>query len=390
MIINKIKQKIRSVMRPKFIENIVEEGKFYPYRALLYYKTGWFLKDYKLDYKHTNEWEIIEIVKILNSLGFAVDVVDRGLTDFLPDDKYQLFIGLAAGDSGKYYADYARLLSSAVKVALCAGPEPTLSARLVREQYERFNRRHHTSIPTMREPTIDFDSFVEVSDALLVIGEENTFCPRSYSKHDIPIHTYLPGCSSNIRFIKKWLSMRDRKKFICFAGNGFICKGVDLVVEAFSRYPELSVHICGPDDEAGFFEVLGPIIECNDNIHYEGFVEVGSEKFESLASSCSYVIFNSSAEGVATSVTSMMIAGLVPVVNYETGIALDDFGLAINNGISRVDAVEKSILDAVSMSDEEYESSVYGTLNDSMKYTQQSFSVSFKMSILNIISKHLG
>ena len=45
------------------------------------------------------------------------------------------------------------------------------------------------------------------------------------------------------------------------------------------------------------------------------FSGVGEKVFWALFS-----IFNSAAEGVATSVTSVMIAGLVPIVNYETGI----------------------------------------------------------------------
>ena len=89
--LKKVARKISAYYRPLFVENIVGKQDEYPYRALLYYKTGWFLKNNNnLEYKQ-NEWEIIEIVRILNSLGCVVDVVDRGLSDFSPIDKYQLF-----------------------------------------------------------------------------------------------------------------------------------------------------------------------------------------------------------------------------------------------------------------------------------------------------------
>ena len=384
--LKKVARKISAYYRPLFVENIVGKNADNPYRALLYYKTGWFLKNNNnLKYRHTNEWEIIEIVKILNSLGFIVDVIDRGVLDFSPINKYQLFIGLAAGDSGKHYKKYAELLPSAIKVALCAGPEPKLSAQLVREQYARFNLRHKSHVPTMREPTIDFDSFAKSSDALLVIGEEGQFCYESYKRHNMPVYNYLPGCSSEIRFVHQWISMRDRTKFICFAGDGFICKGVDLVVEAFSRHPELTVHICGPDSEQVFFDLLGDTIKNSKNIFYEGFVNVGSKKFEDLASSCSFSIFNTAAEGVATSIASVMIAGIVPIVNYETGINLDTIKLGIKGNSDRLKSTEDAIIMASSLSDSDYKDAVMETILESKKYTQQSFSTSFKSSVSKIM-----
>ena len=381
-------RKILNYFRPLFIENLVGRQDEYPFRALLYFKTGWFLKKKNnLEYRHTNEWEIIEIVRILNTLGFVVDVIDRGALNFKPDDKYDLFIGIAAGDSGRHYKKYAELLPSAIKVALCAGPEPKLSAQLTREQYARFNLRYKSNLPTMREPTIDFDSFAKSSDALLVIGEKGQFCYESYQRHNMPVYNYLPGCSSEIRFLHHWVSMRDRTKFICFSGDGFICKGVDLVVEAFSKHPELSVYICGPDTEQGFFDVLGETIKTSKNIFYEGFVEVGGKRFEELVSSCSFVISNSSSEGCATSVATMMSAGLVPVLNYETGINIDNCGVYINNvkGGDRVFSTKMAALKASSLSNKNYAKLVSSSLKESEKYTQKSFTESFKLSLNKII-----
>jgi glycosyltransferase involved in cell wall biosynthesis len=385
MILIFIKRIKEYLARGKVFVGLTSEHHSYPKKALLYYKTGGFLISGKFNYNHTNEWEVFKIVEILNSLGYSVDVVDRGVLNFSPSDNYDMFIGLAAGDSGKFFLKYANLVPNAVKIALCAGPEPSLSAKLVSESYVNFNIQHQCNVPTMRVPTIDFNSFVEKSDALLVIGESDTFCPNSYMKHDKPIYTYLPGCSPKIRFIDEWIFQRDLKRFVCFAGNGFICKGVDILIDSFCRHPELSLHICGPDNESGFFEIYDQVIENSPNIHYEGFVEVGSKKFEELCSSCGYVAFNSSAEGCTTSVATMMIAGLVPIINYETGINIKSFGIEIENSGNKIDSTEKAILQAASMSRREYRDCVYKTLEDSIKYTQESFTTSFKMSLTKII-----
>jgi len=383
----KIKRRLTEITRPLLVRNLNFSNKVVNKKALLYYKTGGFLKKGVINYTHTNEWEIFKMVSVLNNLGYSVDIVDRNKKNFIPKNIYDLFIGLAAGDSGKFYKKYATLLPKAIKVALCAGPEPALSAKLVIEQYDRFNKRHGTNIKTMRVPTIDFNSFAAESDAILAIGESDTFCPDTYKIHNKPLYTYFPGCSPKIKFSQRWFQTRDMNKFICFAGNGFVCKGVDLVVEVFSKHPELTLHICGPDDEKGFFEVLGPTIKSCDNIIYEGFVGVGGKKFEELSSSCSFVIFNSSAEGCATSVTTMMTAGLVPVLNYETGINIDDCGIYIHNIDSkdRVDSTEKAALKACNLTKIEYAKLVSSTLKESEKYTQKSFTKSIGLAFKEII-----
>ena len=60
-------------------------------------------------------------------------------------------------------------------------------------------------------------------------------------------------------------------------------------------------------------------------------MQVGGKRFEELVDSCSFVIFNSNAEGCATSVAMTMSASLVPVLNYETGINIDNCGMYIHN-----------------------------------------------------------
>ena len=382
-------RRIANRYRPKYLENIGAEQENKPYRALLCYKTGWFLKSKNLEYGHTNEWEIINIISILNSLGFIVDVVDRGLVDYNPRDKYHLFIGLASGNSGKFFNKYANALSKAVKVALCTGPDPELSNKLVRERYVNFNLRHNSHAPTMRMIEIDFDSFAKSADALLIVGEEGQFSWDSYKRHNIPMYNYLPGCSSEIKFFNQWISTRDRTKFMCFSGDGFICKGVDLVVEAFSRHPELSVHICGPDSEEAFWDILGPKINNSSNIHYEGFVSVHSKKFEDLSSSCSFCILNTAAEGVVTSVTSLMLAGLVPIVNYQSGINVDNLKLRIKNDDDKIKSTEDAIISASKLSDRDYKDAVMKTIMESEKYSQHSFSTSFKSSVSKIMKDFL-
>ena len=47
--------------------------------------------------------------------------------------------------------------------------------------------------------------------------------------------------------------------FLCFAGNGFICKGVDVLIEAFLQTPDLNLSICGPNTEKAFLRPMKKI-----------------------------------------------------------------------------------------------------------------------------------
>jgi glycosyltransferase involved in cell wall biosynthesis len=356
-------------------------------RCLLYYKTDPFFNRKAVEkYGHTNLWEILEIVRLLNEHRFVVDVIDRTANDFLPEDIYDFFIGLGAGNSGKYFAKYAKVLKKATKVLYAAGPEPNLSNKLVKERYDQFRERTGIDAPYMRIITeVDFDKFSGLTDYIFCIGEPGTFSFESYKKHNRPCYSILPGTSPDIRFSEDWIPERDRKSFLCFAGDGFICKGVDLLVEAFEQMPDMKLYICGPDSEPAFFRAYGDLINRSNNIFYEGFVGVGSTKFHDLCSKCSFVILNSSSEGCATSVVTCLRAGLVPIVNHETSVNTGDFGFLMEDKTNIIEDIKMWVKHASNLDDQEYRRRVDGTVQESLKYTQASFTESFNNALENII-----
>ncbi|MCG7854044.1 MAG: glycosyltransferase [Methanosarcinaceae archaeon] len=268
------------------------------------------------EYAHPNIWELLEMIRLLNLFGFVVDVIDRSVDDFVPKDIYDLFIGLGSGGSGKYYMKYASLLKRAIKVLYATGADPILSNKLALEQYNRFYERTGIKAPPMRMRDIDFKKFIFLSDYIFCIGEENSFSFSSYKKYNKQIHPIFPSSNPHIKFSLEWLATRRPNRFYCRAGNGFIYKGVDLLVEAFRQTPHLELYISGPDSEPAFFEAYKAVINKAPNISYEGFISM--EQFNELCGSCSYSLSASASEGCSTSVTTSMRAGLVPIINYET------------------------------------------------------------------------
>jgi glycosyltransferase involved in cell wall biosynthesis len=371
----------------RFIRGLCDPKCSYDKRCLLYYKTEPFYNKKIVEkYTHTNNWEIIEITKILNKFGFIVDVIDRDVDNFYPEDIYDLFIGLGAGNSGKHFSKYASILKKAVKLLYAAGPEPGLSNTLVMNRYDQFRERTGVKAPYQRIITeVNFKEFIAATDYIIVVGEQNNFSFNSYLQLAKPVLSIFPSSSPKLGFNSKWLKSRSMNSYLCFAGNGLICKGVDLLIEAFRRMPQCKLHICGPKEISLFIAYSN----LPSNIIYEGFVKVGGKKYNKLNEECAYVILHSAAEGCATSVTTCLRSGLVPIVNVEVGVNAGDYGFLMTKTepAEYVDDIVETINKTSLLEKSEYKQRVYSTLKYSERFTQGGFQQSFSNVILEVLEK---
>ena len=376
-----------------FITGLNSGLKNLPHRALLYFKTDPFVcPDLVNKYKHPNVWEVTEIVAILNRFGFEVDLIDRSADDFLPDDVYELFVGLGSGGSGRHFGKYAKRLPRAVKILYATARNPLHGDQLTKERYQRFAERTKIQATPMRlRSEINIDEFARCSDYIFCYGEKSSFSYQSYERYGKPMFSIMQGISPKVRFSPAWLNTRKRNRFICFSGDGFIWKGVDLVVEAFLKVPECDLVICGPDSDKAFFDAYGKAIAESPNIRYEGFLDVGGERFEELCAQCSFVIFCGFSEGCATSVTTMLGAGMVPVLSAGTGVNVGEFGFSIvgEEDSIMIDDMVKTVRNVSTMDHDEYVWRVLRTLEDSSKYTQASLTQSFSKALLSVMREQI-
>ena len=72
-------QKLANLLKRKIIKDYRKDCHKKLGHVLLYYKTSPFVFSFFDQYTHTNNWEVLAIVKILNKLGFWVDVLDRDI-----------------------------------------------------------------------------------------------------------------------------------------------------------------------------------------------------------------------------------------------------------------------------------------------------------------------
>lgn len=371
------------------IENISSKTVPVTRHAAMYYKTEPFYTDISR-YTHTNNWEIVRAIEILNSKGFSVDLIDRDNHNWTPNKVYDLFLGLGVGNSGKNYARYAKASKAKVKVLLSMGPQPDISNELVVERYKEFNKRSGMNAPAMRTVSdVIGDKFIEIiseTDFIFNIGEKGNQSYNSYKKYGKPVLHFYPAVSPVVSYNPAWKTTRNRNSYLCFAGNGLICKGVDVVTEAFLNDPDKILHICGPAEDS-YFRYYGDKIKSSKNIKYHGFVEPGGDKFNMLASECSYVIFHSSAEGCCTSVATAMKAGLVPVINPWTGILVNDCGISMSEGGDVIQTIKCTINKASLMTEQEYNQLVQSTLRKVNIFSQESYTESYTVAIEEVIKR---
>lgn len=383
------KRIIFKLARRKFVRNFDCFSNKKNGKVLLYNKTEeYYLKGMFQDHSHPNNWESYEMGKIFNKLGYVVDVIDR--TADLDDikkikDEYDLFLGLGAGDSGQYFSDIAERVPRAKKVLYAMGPEPDLSNKITKARHDYFRKRH-PNIPVRDRRLIcnvDTKRLYENVDEIITIGNE--FSLGSYAHLGKPIHKVYLSTYHGLFINIEDLAKKDKKKFLYFGGNGNITKGLDLVLEVFSKHGELELLIGAPNSEEDFNAFADPIISSSPNIKRLGFVDVAGDLFSEVTENCGYVIMPSSSEGCATSVTTCMRRGLVPVVTRESGIEwVEKFGYLIPDGT--IESVEKTVIQIANTSQEEFKEKVHETYRESFKYTTESFARSFEDIIKKIMT----
>jgi hypothetical protein len=359
-------------------------------KAAVYYKVEPFYTNVG-SYTHTNNWEILQSIKILNEKGYAVDLIDRGNHDWTPNKTYDLFLGLGVGNTGKNFVRHANISGAKKKVLLSMGPQPDVSNELVLERYKMFKERTGYNAPPMRTVAqVTGEEFIKIADTadfIFNIGEKDTCSYNSFLKYGKPVLNFLPSVSPLLHFNPEWLQTRDINSFLCFAGNGFICKGVDLLVESFLDNPSKTLHICGPNTEAAFFNYYGEKINSAPNIFYHGFVKPGGESFNQLSSKCSFVIFHSAAEGCCTSVATAIKAGLVPVINPWTGINVTDEGISMKEGGDIIKTITESVNKVSVINAGQYKQFLEKTLEKSKLFSQDSFTKTYTEALDVVIGE---
>jgi glycosyltransferase involved in cell wall biosynthesis len=293
-------------------------------------------------HSHTNYWECGQIAQSWLDNGYSVDVIDWDNNKFTPKKDYDVFIDIHS--NMERLAPFMK--KDCLKILHITGSHWLFQNTA---EYSRLlslqKRKNYTLIPRR---TVAPSRGIEYADCATILGNLFTQRTFAYAKKTLyPIHL---STSMQFPFFETKEFDRIRKNYVWFGGGGMIHKGLDLVLEAFATMPEYQLTVCGsPDQETDFCEAYHKELYETPNIKVAGWVDISSSIFSDIVRKNIGFIYPSCSEGQAGSVITCLHAGLIPIISYESGVDLPDFGIILSD--SGVTEISQALMKISAMPD---------------------------------------
>ena len=309
-------------------------------RVLFSHDTTPFLNpDHPLD-AHANYWTAVEMVRQFTERGYTVDVIDNGNKTFVPKLSYKYFVDLEQNMDR-----IAPLLKSdCVKILHIVASHWLFQNTAEYQRCLDLQKRRGVSFIPQRatRPTHAIDK----ADCATMIGNKFTAGTYAYAKKRI-YSTPLPT-GNEYPFPEDKDFERARKNFIWFGGAGAVHKGLDLVLEAFAQMPEFNLTVFGKSTtDKEFVTIYKKELQETPNIKVLGYIDFDGKEFAQVRAETVAVVYPSCSEGTAGSAVLGMHAGILPIVSYESGVNVDQFGVILPH--NSVDEIKKAVTHIASL-----------------------------------------
>lgn len=273
---------------------------------------------------HTHFGESVVMAETLLEMGYAVDVISYRNTSFRPRRRYDLFIG--ARVNFERVAD--RLNDDCVKIVHLDMAHWLFNNTAAYQRNLDLQRRRGVTLAIHRKQQ-EQNWAVERADYATVLG--NAFTTGTYAYAGTPL--FQIGTPSAVRH--PWPEEKDfdaaRNRYLWVGSDGLVHKGLDLVLEAFAAMPDHHLTVCGPiSNDPRFQDLYRDLLYGTANIETVDWIDVSGDRFRNLADASLGVVYPSASEAQAGSVVTCMHASLVPVVSYQTGFDVGDFGVIVD------------------------------------------------------------
>jgi len=328
--------------------------------------------------KHQNRREAIVIGEVFKEFGFNVDVIYFKKKIFLPHKDYSIVFGLEPN-----FEKFAKRNPKAIKIYYATGAYWKYQNSAIIKRTQEVNERRKSNLEPSR--LVSPHESAELADWIIQIGSKftiSTYPPEMQHKIILVRQSSFEFLDANIK--NKNYSFA-KKKFLWFGGKGAILKGLDLLLEAFVKRPDLELFIAGAPEKDFVKEYANELFNTR-NIHFLGWLDIKSEILQQVADLCAFVILPSASEGVAGSVISMMRLGLVPVASIQAAIEeIEYFGFLIH-GLTIQDVL--SVVDRVSNLDED---EIYKRAKSAQDFAKRNFTIgTFKHDFENVSRRILN
>ena len=334
---------------------------------------------------HSNQWESREIARIFVDMGYQVDAVNWSDAHFVPTRRYEIFFDIStnlARLSDVLDADTLRILHR-------TGSDPYYTNLAEKKRVWEVNRRRNGSYVPKRaveNPQMERKS-LRVAHACSLLGNEHTL--NTYPKEDRTKIQLVTVSASELGGSLKTHNefVPEDREFLWFFGAGAVHKGLDLVLEAFGRHPNLILHVVGDAmSEPDFTNMYHRELKGLPNIRYHGPLPPNGREFTELVQRVYCFVAPSCSEGISPAVATCLQIGLYPIISHDTGVSLPEgFGKYLPS--LSVEQVEAAILSVHRMSSAEIAAHISETQNYALdQYSRKKF----RLMMENFISKALS
>jgi glycosyltransferase involved in cell wall biosynthesis len=329
---------------------------------------------------HEQYWKTIAMAQTFVDLGYEVDVIHTQNQQFTPWKRYDVVVDTRF--SLERLHPY--LSSDCIKIFHCD------TAHIVFHNAAEMNRtlalqeRKGVTVPPNRfeRPNLG----VEYADYITTCGNEFTIRTYQYAKKPI---FRLP---ITVEQMWPWPEEKDfeanRHRFIWFASRGMVHKGLDLVLEAFAEMPQYQLTVVGPvEDEPEFVKLYRKELYYTANITLAGWLDKTSSRFKHLLDQCVGHVFTSCSESGAACVLETMGAGVIPIVNWESSVDVDDFGILLKS--PSVADIKEGVQTVANLPVSELKRRAMKAWQKvQTSYTREKFAESYRELVQAILAKH--
>lgn len=286
---------------------------------------------------HTWYWEVWQIAQTFLTLGYNVDVIQFHNDKFVPQKDYAFFIDIRhrmEALAPKLNKDCIKIFH--VDIANMVFRNAAECNRLLELQ-----RRKGITLKPQRFEVPNLG--IEYADCAIVLG--NDFTTDTFKYANKPMYRIPISSPSVYPYPDKKDFEAVRKRFLWFGGSALVLKGLDLVLDAFAQMPEYHLTVCGPvSNDKEFEQAFYKELYETPNIHTYGWIDVSSPDFIEVTNNCLGLVYPSVSEGQSGAVISCLQASLIPILSYESGVDVHDFGVIFDNlSVDEIKAKVRSI-----------------------------------------------
>lgn len=329
---------------------------------------------------HTNAYEVMEMARAFQDQGFRVEICDWDNDTYIPPSDCRIAI-----DIHKNLERWEKLLpKDCLRVLHATGPHWLSYNKGELDRISAIRDRRGVALTPWRQ--VSPSKAVEIADHATVLGNQYTIETFAFA---VKPFTRIPISSA---YELPWPEKRDigeaKRRFLWVGSFGMVQKGLDLVLEAFAQMPELELTVCGrPEKENDFFRLYEKELTRTPNIHFHGWLDMGSDDFLKISETHAAVVYPGSGEGGAGSVIHCMHAGMVPICTMETSVDLMDFGIQIKAG--SVEAVQVACREFSSIADSEVEIRACKSYEHARRvHTREQFTKNYRSFVSEIIKEN--